>query len=205
MTITTFSILTRANGRRSVPQPVFPNRTGIGSISAKRFLRLSQSSRYFMVPKLAKSSRFSSSMQNQVGLYFDTSPRASPVARDLFPRLPGCAGWDRGTSDPSIFSNPGLRRFAPRGVSVAAPNADFSWKVSARRLSWRFPAEPECTPYPHVMGAMGYKRIFNQFRLFFLSLSRCPSCLGGALQLRSASSPLPAAALRPRTSYLPGL
>ena len=37
-TITTFSILPRANELLRVPQPVFPDRTGIGSIPAKRFL-----------------------------------------------------------------------------------------------------------------------------------------------------------------------
>ena len=37
-TITTFSILPRANELLRVPQPVFPDRTGTGSIPAKRFL-----------------------------------------------------------------------------------------------------------------------------------------------------------------------
>ena len=144
VTITTFSILTRANGRRSVPQPVFLNRIGMGSVPAKRFLRLPRCSRYFIVPKLEKSSRFASTMQNQVELYSDTSPRASPVARDLFPRLRKCAGSDPGTSDPSNFLHPGLVRSARREASAAPKNAYFSRKVSARRPSWRFPAEPEC-------------------------------------------------------------
>ena len=38
VTITTFSILPRANELLRVPQPVFPDRTGTGSIPAKRFL-----------------------------------------------------------------------------------------------------------------------------------------------------------------------
>ena len=61
-----------------------------------------------------------------------------------FTRLHKCAGSDPGTSDPSIFLHPGLARSARREASAAPKNAYFSRKVSARRPSWRFPAEPEC-------------------------------------------------------------
>ena len=112
-TITTFSTLPRANELLRVPQPVFPDRTGMGSIPAKRFLRLPRWRRYFIVPKLTKSSRFSSSMQNQVGVYSDTSPRASPVARDVFfPLLRRCVGTDPAASNPRISLHPSLVRSA---------------------------------------------------------------------------------------------
>ena len=125
VTITTFSILPRANELLRVPQPVFPDRTGIGSIPAKRFLRLPQLTRYFIVPKSAKSRGFSSTMQNQLFVYSDTSPRASPVARDFFPRLRRCAGSDPAASDPRISLHPGLVRSAPREASAAPQNAIF--------------------------------------------------------------------------------
>ena len=71
-------------------------------------------------------------MQNQVELYSDTSPPASPVARDLFPLLLRCAGSDPAASDPGIFSHPGLVRSAPRAASAAPQDAIFSLKVKAR-------------------------------------------------------------------------
>ena len=119
---------------------MFPDRTGIGSIPAKRFLRLPRWRRYFLVPKSAKSSRFSSSKQNQLCVYSDTSPRASPVARDFFPRLRRCAGSDPAASDPRISLHPGLVRSAPREASAAPQNAIFSLKVRARRPELPLPA-----------------------------------------------------------------
>ena len=106
-------------------------------------------------------------MQNQVEVYFDTSPRASPIARDFFPRLRRCAGSDPAASDPRISLHPGLVRSAPRGVAFAGPNADFSRKASDRRSILMFPTEPECVPCSRLMGAMRRKRIFKKFGLFF--------------------------------------
>ena len=166
-TITTFSILPTANELLRVPQPVFPDRTGIGSIPAKRFLRLPQLTRYFIVPKSAKSSRFSSTMQNQVDLYFDTSPRASPVARDFFPRLRRCAGSDPAASDPRISLHPGLVRSAPREASAAPQNAIFSLKVRARRPELPLPAKTKARVSPPRDGINWFYANLQEVLTFF--------------------------------------
>ena len=167
VTITTFSILPRANELLRVPQPVFPDRTGIGSIPAKRFLRLPQLTRYFIVPKSAKSSRFSSTKQNQLRLYSDTSPRASPVARDLFPLLHRCAGSDPAASNPRIALHPGLARSAPREASAAPQNAIFSLKVRARRPELPLPAKTKACVSPTRDGINWFYANLQEVLTFF--------------------------------------
>ena len=141
----------------------------IGSIPAERFLRLPRWRRYFIVPKSAKSSRFSSTMQNQVDLYFDTSPRASPVARDFFPRLRRwrCAGSDPAASDPRISLHPGLVRSAPREASAAPQNAIFSLKVRARRPELPLPAKTKARMSPTRDGINWFYANLQEVLTFF--------------------------------------
>ena len=89
-------------------------------------------------------------MQNQVDDYSDTSPRASPVARDLFPLLHRCAGSDPAASDPRIALHPGLARSAPREASAAPQNAIFKTESEGQAAGITITGEDQSVCESHM-------------------------------------------------------